>query len=161
VPRGLTLKTHRSVHCLILNKYRLVPCTGLNLVFIIESESVHCAVRALCLNLAHVDLNLSRIQYCNVHCHRHTEQSFVILFNNASYFVCSYGSLTVIKYVFKTRANIRILWAHEIHNKIVKFKYKYLHNFENFGDFRKIFLSGNYLTDRLLKYWQIFKYYPA
>jgi len=144
-----------------MKKYRLVPCAGLNLVFIIERECVYYTVRTLCLNLAHVDLNLSRVHYCNIHFSRHTQQSFVMLFNNASYFVCSYGPSTVTKYIFKTRANIRKLWAHEIHNKIIKFKYQYLHKFKNFSDFLMIFLNGNYLTDRVLKYWHTFKYCPV
>jgi len=67
-----------------------------------------------------------------------------------------------MKYIFKTqvciRANIRNLRTHEIHKKkTVKFKYQYLNNSENFSDFRVIFLNGNYLRDRFLKYWQIFK----
>jgi hypothetical protein len=63
------------------------------------------------------------------------------------------------KYVYEwILENLR---AHEIYNKIIKFKYQYLHNFEDFTDMRAIFLSGNYLRDRFLKYWQIFKQYPV
>jgi len=148
------------VLCLVLNKYRLVPCTGINLAFIFERESVYCAVRTPCLNLAHVDLNLSRVQYC-IFTAIDIQQSFIMLFNNVSCFSCSYGPSTVTKYIIKTqvyiRANTRNLRAHEIYNKIVKFKYQHLHNFENLSDILVIFLNGNYLRDRFLKYWQIFK----